>query len=177
MDRTHFGAWVVVSAPLIIGYDVTNSALTDRVWNVLTNREALAVSQTWAGHPGTLLDESAERMYYEYPQDTRNQIKRDIEKYDGLYKDTVSTEGLSLSMYQIWAKPQPNGAWAVLLMNNDGNSTHGLTLDFTKVPGLNVNGVKLRSIWDKKDLGTFSNSYTAKDVLPFDSEFLMVTPS
>ena len=49
MDRTHFGAWVVVSAPLIIGYDVTNSDLTDQVWDVLTNTEAIAVSQTWAG--------------------------------------------------------------------------------------------------------------------------------
>ena len=131
----------------------------------------------YIGHPGTLLDESIEKIYYEYPQHIKDEIRRDNQKYDGIYLKTESGEGVSLSLYQIWGKPQPNGAWAILMMNNDGNSTHDLILDFTKVPGLNVNGVKLRSIWDKKDLGTFSNSYTAEGVLPFDSEFLMVTPS
>ena len=53
MDRTHFGAWVVVSAPLIMGYDVIDRSITDRVWDILTNTEAIAVSQTWAGNTCT----------------------------------------------------------------------------------------------------------------------------
>jgi len=54
-DRAHFGAWVIVSAPLILGYNLTDKATTDRVWPIITNTEALAISQTWAGHPGMLL--------------------------------------------------------------------------------------------------------------------------
>jgi len=53
--RAHFGAWVIVSAPLILGFDLTNSTKMDSVWNIITNTEALAVSQTWVGHPGMLL--------------------------------------------------------------------------------------------------------------------------
>ena len=49
MDRSHFGAWCTVSAPLILGFDLTNSTTIDRVWSLITNDEAIAVSQTWAG--------------------------------------------------------------------------------------------------------------------------------
>jgi len=53
--RAHFGAWIIVSAPLILGFDLTDKNKMDSVWNIITNTEALAVSQTWAGHPGMLL--------------------------------------------------------------------------------------------------------------------------
>lgn len=54
-DRSHFGAWVVVSAPLVLGYDLTNMTTTKRVWPIISNTEAIAISQTWAGHPGRLV--------------------------------------------------------------------------------------------------------------------------
>ena len=31
MDQSHFSAWVVVSAPLILGFDLTNNTIMDRV--------------------------------------------------------------------------------------------------------------------------------------------------
>jgi len=54
-DRSHFGAWVVVSAPLILGFDLTDQSKMDRVWDIISNTEAIQVSQTWAGHPGMLV--------------------------------------------------------------------------------------------------------------------------
>jgi hypothetical protein len=54
-DRTHFGAWVITSSPLILGYDLNDEASTGRVWEIIANPEALAISQTWAGHPGRLV--------------------------------------------------------------------------------------------------------------------------
>eukprot|EP01061_Rhynchopus_euleeides_P036024 TRINITY_DN606_c0_g1_i4.p2 TRINITY_DN606_c0_g1~~TRINITY_DN606_c0_g1_i4.p2 ORF type:complete len:413 (+),score=166.13 TRINITY_DN606_c0_g1_i4:47-1285(+) len=54
-DKAHFAAWCIVSSPLILGYDVTNDAITDRIWSIISNTEALAVSQSWAGHPGRVL--------------------------------------------------------------------------------------------------------------------------
>eukprot|EP01084_Bolivina_argentea_P126411 223834_1 len=177
MDRTHFGAWIVVSAPLILGYDVTNQAKTDSVWDILTNTEAIAVSQTWAGHPGTLLDQSTEEIYYEFPEEIQQIKLRDNMKYKHVKSiREESTVGVTISGWQIWGKPQTNGKWAVLMMNNNGTNAVNLTLDFSKIPGMKST-VTIRSIWDKKDLGSFTNSYTAKGVLPFDSAFLMVTPS
>lgn len=54
-ERTHWGLWTVISSPLILGFDMNNSAIMDRVWPIITNVDALAVSKAWAGHPGTLI--------------------------------------------------------------------------------------------------------------------------
>jgi hypothetical protein len=50
--RSHFGAWVIVSSPLILSFDLANATTMRAVWPFITNLEAIAVSQTWAGHPG-----------------------------------------------------------------------------------------------------------------------------
>ena len=61
-SRTHFGAWAIISAPLVLGMSlslddpVAQKAL-DAVWDVITNKEVIAVSQTWAGLPGALVRE------------------------------------------------------------------------------------------------------------------------
>ena len=54
-NRAHFGAWCIVSSPLILGLDVTDHALVDSVWDIVSNEEAIAVNQVWAGHPGRFL--------------------------------------------------------------------------------------------------------------------------
>ena len=46
-DRTHFGAWCVVSSPLVLGLDVTNATKMDGVWDIISNKEAIAVNQNW----------------------------------------------------------------------------------------------------------------------------------
>lgn len=57
-SRTHFGAWCVVSSPLILGLDITDAATIDAVWDIITNTEAIAVNQEWAGQPGKLVVDS-----------------------------------------------------------------------------------------------------------------------
>ena len=47
-DRAHFAAWCIISAPLVLGFDLTNSDTMDRVWDIIANPESIAVSQTWA---------------------------------------------------------------------------------------------------------------------------------
>mmetsp|Transcript_11182 Transcript_11182/g.33380 ORF Transcript_11182/g.33380 Transcript_11182/m.33380 type:complete len:439 (+) Transcript_11182:269-1585(+) len=54
-SRTHFGAWCVVSSPLMLGLDVTDADRLDAVWPILSNAEAIAVNQAWYGHPGRLV--------------------------------------------------------------------------------------------------------------------------
>ena len=56
-SRAQFGAWCVVSAPLILGLDLTDTANLASVIPFLTNAEAIAVNQNWAGHPGRLATE------------------------------------------------------------------------------------------------------------------------
>eukprot|EP00038_Savillea_parva_P002170 m.111306 g.111306 ORF g.111306 m.111306 type:complete len:180 (+) comp10749_c0_seq2:141-680(+) len=49
-NRAHFGAWCIVSAPLILGLELTPENL-DPIIDIIGNKEALAVNQAWAGHP------------------------------------------------------------------------------------------------------------------------------
>ena len=51
LSRAHFSAWCVVSSPLILGLDLTDTAAVDDAWDVVSNPEVIAVNQQWAGHP------------------------------------------------------------------------------------------------------------------------------
>ena len=59
--RTHFGAWCIVSSPLILGMDLTDEATMAAVWPYVSNTEAIAVNQAWEGDPGRLLNHSSDR--------------------------------------------------------------------------------------------------------------------
>eukprot|EP00755_Sulcionema_specki_P002183 Sspe_Gene.118230::Locus_111082_Transcript_1_1_Confidence_1.000_Length_1370::g.118230::m.118230/K07407/E3.2.1.22B, galA, rafA; alpha-galactosidase len=62
MDRSHFALWAVVSSPLILGYNVTDDAVTERIWDIISNREIIDINRRWAGHPGTRLMTSDNNM-------------------------------------------------------------------------------------------------------------------
>ena len=44
-DRSHFGAWCIVSSPLILSFDLTNADTYTRVWPIISNKEAIQVNQ------------------------------------------------------------------------------------------------------------------------------------
>ena len=54
-SKSHFFAWCIVSSPLFISFDVTDDAIVDQVWYIISNREAISINQEWAGHPGRLV--------------------------------------------------------------------------------------------------------------------------
>ena len=56
-EQSHFGLWCVISSPLTLSFDLANAKIMNRVWDFITNPEALQVSQSWYGHPGTLVAE------------------------------------------------------------------------------------------------------------------------
>jgi hypothetical protein len=60
-DRTHFGAWAIASAPLILGHDLASDETNDKIWPIITNKAAIRVSQTFAErerlHPGGMVRE------------------------------------------------------------------------------------------------------------------------
>jgi len=162
-DRSHFGAWCVVSSPLVLSFDLTNATTTNRVWPVITNTEAVAVNQNWAGHPGRLVSYSNTTIVYEVPPSHLIEVK-----------DPESQElGLNVNSWQVWAKPQPNKKYAVLLLNMNGNVSQDITVEFADLPMPQT--VSIRDIWNHRDLGEYTNSYTAHQVPPFDSSFLLLS--
>jgi len=101
-SRTHFGAWCVTSSPLILGFDLANASLRDAVYPIVGNRMAIRVNQEYAGHPGALAAQSgasfAARARW---GPARLNHSMDVE----------------LPEWQVWAKPQAEGAVAVLFIN------------------------------------------------------------
>ena len=57
MDRSNFAAWCIVSSPLILGHDLTDETVMDKIWPIITNRHAINISQSFAPslHPGGLV--------------------------------------------------------------------------------------------------------------------------
>ena len=53
-NRAHFGAWCIVSAPLILGLELTDEKLNP-ILDIIGNKAAVKVNQEWAGHPGMLV--------------------------------------------------------------------------------------------------------------------------
>lgn len=154
--RSHFGAWCVVSAPLILGLNLTDGPTVDGVWDIITNREAVAVNQDYAGFSGTMFWQNETQVPF---------------SPCGWWEANCTYPA-----QQFWYKPLSDGSTAVLLMNN-APAPADLTLSFSAVPGLSASTTyKLRDIWAKADVpGTFNGAYTAPGVASRDSVFLRVS--
>eukprot|EP00931_Biecheleriopsis_adriatica_P060406 TRINITY_DN36279_c0_g1_i1.p1 TRINITY_DN36279_c0_g1~~TRINITY_DN36279_c0_g1_i1.p1 ORF type:complete len:429 (-),score=54.60 TRINITY_DN36279_c0_g1_i1:155-1441(-) len=75
---------------------------------------------------------------------------------------------------QVWAKPQPGGALATLVINTGGEQIERHSLDFKKL-NLTASSYTVRDIWEKKDLGQAIGQFPVT-VPAFDSAFLLLTP-
>jgi alpha-galactosidase len=51
-NQVHFGSWCIVSSPLILAYNLSDTARHELVWDIITNKEAIQINQMWAGAPG-----------------------------------------------------------------------------------------------------------------------------
>jgi hypothetical protein len=310
-NRAHFGAWCIVSSPLILGLELTDSKLSN-ILDVIGNREAVAVNQQWAGHPGFLLDEydvrhpgskfayvwsekcnssDSSQTMWRYDATTKT-ILTETETFNdsstvtalclstdqgsnALVVDSCSTAGTSsdsqgqqqqqqvwdvdsavthtvkqggkcldsfngqdcavdpigtgrIDMYpcnggpnqewffgangnngtitdgcgaclgvkqvappgggggsdiltkvQIWAKPQPRGAFAVLLINASPETIlKPYVLPFDKLNMTqHTTTATVRDIWNREDLGTFTDEFSLPAVDAFDSGFYLITPT
>jgi len=156
--RTHFAAWCVTSSPLILGFDLADAQQLDAVWPIIANREALRVSQTWAGHPGRLVANSSK------------------------YFDAVCEKGASdthshpctFPEWQAWAKPQPGGAVAVLLVNL-AEAPVNISVDLAAL-GLPERAA-CRDLWAHAECGALVGALSAPAVPPHDGVFVLLTPS
>ena len=79
--------------------------------------------------------------------------------------------------WQVWAKPQGNGATAVLLLNTHA-APQDLSLRLSNYVSTAGSGASVRDLWARKDLGTRSKGtlrFPAVD--SHDSVFLLLTPA
>ena len=152
--RSHFGGWAIISSPLILSHDVNDVRVQDKIWDVISNREIIAVNQAYFGDSGGVY----------------NVANETIVLHHGNYKTEVP-------VYQYLSKPLASNKVAVLLMNS-GETKRVLRAKFTDIPGLdeNVNNTceyHVRDLWAHKDMGVFRNFFAAS-VESHDAAFLLL---
>lgn len=155
-NRAHFAAWCVTSSPLIASPDF--DAAHDYVVPLLTDRDAIAVDQEYAGNAGDLLEEQGGRVQV---CTTMGGACRDV------------------GVGQVWQKPLLGGAAAVVLLNTleaTPNATSvSMNVSFSSLPSLGSGARSCRvfDIWAKETV-VLDLEFTAK-VPPMSAKFLRIS--
>ena len=50
--RSHFGAWAIVSSPLVLGFNLSDDTQMSLHWETISNQHAIEVNQDYAGFSG-----------------------------------------------------------------------------------------------------------------------------
>jgi hypothetical protein len=78
---------------------------------------------------------------------------------------------------QLWAKPQPNGAVAVHLINNHQSNTYATDIKVTLAEvDIKSRTATARDIWARQDLPVVKGGVFEITVEPRDSAFVLLTP-
>lgn len=180
-DRSHFGAWVITSNPLILGFDLRDAGVLDRVWGIIANDELIAINQAWAGHPGRLVHsaplsvrgverQALQRLRHRQQQEPRPQA------HAGATDAPAFSEDVKI---QVWAKPLPRGAVAVYVVSNaDPGVAQEVHIDF-KVIGLAASAASVRCAYGHRDLGTVDaeNGFLTDAIEGHDSRMYVFHPA
>lgn len=165
--RTHFATWVIVSSPLTLSHDVNNDTVMDQIWPIIANKEAIAVSQTYAGFSGGPFETSVSTILLDHV----NYAVMTKSMSEG---DRQSTGPTLTPSYQHFYKPLKfDGTSAAVVMLNSDSIAKTLMLKFDDVPGL-TGPCDVRDVWAHKSLGRFDEGMTVS-VESHDCAFLVLT--
>ena len=82
---------------------------------------------------------------------------------------------------QVWGKPQPGGAWALLFLNAAQNASMRMSVSLSADLGLPPSSVRVRDLWSRKDVGSLGSGVDSFSpeaaVPPHDSAFFLLTPT
>ena len=86
-----------------------------------------------------------------------------------------SGSGVPFGAAQLWAKRQPRGAMAVLLINHGGKRLEGHSVDLAAKLNLTAPSYAARDVWAHEDLGSVAGKLSLS-VDAYDSAFVVLTP-
>lgn len=157
---------MIVSSPLILSHDVNNETVSEAIWDIVANSEAIAVNQAYEGDSGGLFEASEQLVQL-----------NDIfgwQAYPGTDNPPKMVE-VWVPSSQFLSKPVGEGKVAVLLLNSDNQTSH-LTLRFSTIPETPCDEDKkchVRDLWNHENLGEFQGSWSTT-VEPHDSAFILL---
>ena len=159
--RTHFGAWSIVSAPLVIGMNFSDVDNLKQHWPTITNTDAIEVNQDYAGFSGSIFYNSTETQQF---------------KPCSWWARADCGFPVAMSWYKpLSGRDARKSTMAVLLMNN-GAEARDLSFKLSDIPGMKAVGCTAYSVWEGKTLGKVGVSgFSAKKVASRDSVFLTLS--
>lgn len=160
-SRTHFAAWCISSAPLVLGYNLADTASKLRAGKIVSNAGAIHVNQAWAGEAGTAVNAATEMF--------TTSVKHGASGH--------STTNATFPTWQVWAKALKKDRTEVsVLLINLSPTVQNVTVaaaDF----GLPTWSGSVFDVWTGKQVGAIDGIYTALNVPPHSSEFVLVKSS
>ena len=169
--KTHFYAWSIVSSPLTLSHNVNDPVMSAKVWPIISNKEALAVSEAYFGNSGTAFKQSDETV--QLTDAHIEQCAKDEAK--GLRTCEEHEKVLNAPVSQGFYKPLDwAGKKTAVLMLNADNATSTQNFKFSDVPGLKCTKCHVRDIDAHKDLGVMSDKWSGS-VEGHGCAFLLVT--
>merc|ERR1712178_75492 len=135
--------------------------------DVISNKEAIEVSQTYAGFSGGVFHESTKKVKL----DDVNHAKAERDMTED---ELLSTGPMITASHTFLYKPMTwDGTRTAVMLINSDDSAQDLTFNLADVPGL-TGPCDVRCIWGHKDLGNFETSFT-HEVASHDAMFLMLS--
>ena len=154
--RTLFGAWAIISSPLILGFNLTNATELAQLWPIISNPEVLAVNSAWAGSPGNRFARSHATVQV---------------------PGCPACDPFLAPIWQAFANPLGGGAVAVLVINANATALE-LSIPLGDIPGLAPGAlVRVRDAWQREDVGTAAGFLRISAMEQFDSAFFTLAPA
>lgn len=167
-QRTHFGLWCILSSPLTLSMDFTNTTNTDKVWSIISNIMAVqGVNQAWAGSPGGRFAQATVNVTIQHCTPT----------WDG-------DRNCSLPVWQAYYKPLPStvpsvARFALFLVNLD-NQPLDLSLPLSLIPSLPCGGgpgeciFAVTDVWMQQPDGQIGGTWDVTGLPSHDSAFVIL---
>ncbi len=106
-SRTHFAAFAITSSPLVLGFDLTNRTLYDKLYPIIANQRIISINQQWAGSAGTLAVNSSNYFNASTVHGANGKVRPGAKAF------------VTYPQWQIWRKPlvSPSNSLAILAIN------------------------------------------------------------
>jgi hypothetical protein len=84
---------------------------------------------------------------------------------DGTVRNKLNGQCLTVEAeLEVWAGPLSNGSQAVLLLNRGNTGSEPITVKWSDIGFPVDRSAIVRDLWARKDLGTYTGSYTSPNI-------------
>ena len=166
MNKTHMAMWCMMNAPLMLGLDLRRVQKGDEIWQIIANRELIALNQDTLGI-------QAKRIYCSIEPDN---------------PDTAYV--VNNNRVDILAKPLANGDIALSFINlSDERDEEEHAVDVERIIEYighkmidadkfkNASGYKIKDLWTGETTESNSGVFSVKGIDAHDNLTIRVTPA